>query len=443
MIAHADCSRNDPFGRPSQGGAYIALPLSGLMQPIRLCVLVVIFLMPQVALAQNVSDRLRECALAVRVAMPAIERGAAPSPQLQGEAQTKVHQFQAAMSEAEFDECLLLAWVGFDHGFVPVTYSLDPGRWIELTVRGATIVNQGKSTLFKWGFPREGARFLPSRHSEIATDGPDGRRHFIELFVWTPSQPRRDMWQLMWYAWEIVDSELSQVAGERLLSMTTPPPPNASSLDVFSMAAIRLNDAGQVEWRVARGADAQQEVIVSPSEKRARAAAYEQQAQRRKTADDKVDWNRVGDIRRRASLTYSDADGCGLAFVYGWSDDRMEAITVEADAELLRLSAKPQTFDIARQPSTLKVAVHVYGRPVRSLQFCTDVILLPGPAEEPWRAIAGRITIEMVPITDISGAPRQRATLRLTDAIFENAEGARVTQTQPIVMTAIVGWFNG
>ena len=177
--------------------------------------------------------------------------------------------------------------------------------------------------------------------------------------------------------------------------------------------------------------------------KRARAAAYEQQAQRRKTADDKVDWNRVGDIRRRASLTYSDADGCGLAFVYGWSDDRMEAITVEADAELLRLSAKPQMFDIERQPSTLKVAVHVYGRPVRSLQFCTDIILLPGPAEEPWRAIAGRITIEMVPITDISGAPRQRATLRLTDAIFENAEGVRVTQTQPIVLTADVGWFSG
>ena len=408
------------------------------------CALIAAFcLTTQVARAQDVPDRLRECALAVRVAMPKIDRGAAPSPQLQGEAQTKVHQFQAAMSEAEFDECLLLAWVGFDHGFVPLTYSLDPSRWIELTVRGATIVNQGKSTLFKWGFPREGARFLPSRHSEIATDGPAGRRHFIELFVWTPSQPRRDMWQLMWYAWEIVDSELNQVAGERLMSTTTPPAPNATSLDVFGMAAIRLNDAGQIEWRVERGADAQQEVIVSPADKRARGAAYEQQAQRRKAADGKVDWNRIGDIRRRPLLTYSDADGCGLAFVYGWSGDRMEAITVEADAELLRLSAQPQTFDIARQPSTLKVAVHVYGSPVRSLEFCTDLILLPRPPEEPWRAIAGRISIEMVPITDISGAPRKRATVRLTNAIFENAEGARITQTQPIVMTAIVGWFNG
>ena len=413
------------------------------MQPIRLCVLVVIILMPQVARTQDVPDRLRECALAVRVAMPAIDRGAAPSPQLQGEAQTKVHQFQAAMSEAEFDECLLLAWVGFDHGFVPVTYSLDPGRWIELTVRGATIVNQGKSTTFKWGFPREGARFLPSRHSEIATAGPDGRRHFIELFVWTPSQPRRETWQLMWYAWEVAGSELSQVAGERLSIVTAPQPPSVPSIDVFSMAAIRLNDTGQVEWRVGRDGDVQQELIVSPAEKRARTAAYEQQAQRRKAADDKVDWNRVGDIRRQPTLRYGDADGCGLAFVYGWSDDRMEAITVEADAELLRLSAKPQTFDIARQPSTLKLAVHIYGRPVGSLPFCTDMILLPGAPYEAWRAIAGRITIEMVPIADISSPPRQRATVRLTGAIFENAEGVRVTQTQPIVLTAIVGWFNG
>jgi hypothetical protein len=413
------------------------------MQPIRLCALVVACLAPQIARAQDVPDRLRECALAMRVAMPAIDRGAASSPQSQGEAQSRVHQFQASMSQAEFDECSLLSWIGFEHGFVPVTYSLEPGRWIELTLRGATIVNRGKSTQFNWGFPREGVRFLPSRHSEIATAGPDGRRQFIELFVWTPSQPRRETWQLMWYAWEAVGSELNQVAGERLLNVTALQPPNVSSLDVVSMAAIQLNNAGQVEWRVGRDADARQEIIVSPAEKKARAAAYEQQAQRRKAADDKVDWNRVGDINRRPTLTYGDADGCGLAFVYGWSGDRMEAITVEADAELLRLSAKPQTFDIARQPTALKVAVHVYGRPERSLQFCTDIILLPRPAEEPWRAIAGLITIEMAPITDVSVPPRQRATIRLSNAIFENAQGVRVMQTQPIALTALVGWFSG
>jgi len=152
----------------------------------------------------------------------------------------------------------------------------------------------------------------------------------------------------------------------------------------------------------------------------------------------------VGDIRRRPTLTYGDADGCGLAFVYGWSDDRMEVITVEADAELLRLSAKPQTFDIARQPSSLKVAVHIYGGPIRSFPFCTDIVLVPGAPDERWRAIAGLITIEMLPITDsISGAPRQRATIRLSNAIFENAEGVRVSQAPPIVLTAVVGWFSG
>jgi len=235
------------------------------MQPVRLCALVVACLTPQIARAQDVPDRLRECALAVRVAMPAIDRGAAPSPELQGEAQSRVHQFQASMAEAEFDECLLLSWVGFGHGFVPATHTLGPGHWIELTLRGATIVNEGKSTLFKWGFPREGARFLPSRHSEIATAGPDGRRHFIELFVWTPSRPRRETWQLMWYAWEVEGSEVTQVAGRQLLRVTAPQPPSASSLDVFSKATIRMNDAGQVESRLGQDADAQQEIIVSPS----------------------------------------------------------------------------------------------------------------------------------------------------------------------------------
>ncbi|HZJ30583.1 MAG TPA: hypothetical protein VFD21_03385, partial [Vicinamibacterales bacterium] len=75
--------------------------------------------------------------------------------------------------------------------------------------------------------------------------------------------------------------------------------------------------------------------------------------------------------------------------------------------------------------------------------FCTDLILVPGVANEQWRAIAGLITIEMAPITDVIEPPRQRATIRLTGAVFENAEGVRVTQTQPVVLTALVGWFSG
>jgi hypothetical protein len=371
--------------------------------------------------------------------LPAIDRGAAPSAALQGEAQRQVHEFQASMSHVEFEGCLLLSWVGFDHGFVPVTYVLEPDRWIDLTVRGATIVNQGKSTVFQWGFAREGARFLPSRHSEIATAGPDGRRHFIEVFMWIPSPPRREIWELTWHALEIAGSELIPVGHETLLSVTAPQPPDASSLDVFSLAAIRLNDAGRVEYQVGRNAGAGPQLIPSPADRRAR----EQEAQRQKAAHDKVDWTRVGDIRRRPSLAYGGAGGCALAVLWGLSDDRMEAIHVQTDAELLRLSAKPQTFDIARQPSALKVAAHVYGRPLQSLPFCTDIVNLPRPAQEGWRAIAGFITIEMAPITDLNGEPRQRATIRLTGAVFENAEGVRVIQAQPIVLTAVVGWFNG
>src|SRR5688500_1184363 len=96
-------SAGDLTGRRSN-----CFALSIPMQPIRLCTLLVACLTPQVARAQDVPDRLRECALAVRVALPAPDRGTAPSPQLQSEAQRQVHAFQASMSEAEFDECLLL-----------------------------------------------------------------------------------------------------------------------------------------------------------------------------------------------------------------------------------------------------------------------------------------------------------------------------------------------
>ena len=341
------------------------------------------------------------------------------------------------MSEAEFDECMTLSFVGFEHGFEPVTYMLEPGRWVELGLRGATIVSQGKSAHFKWGIVREGIRFLPLRYSEIASGRPETRRHFIELFTWTPESPRRDTWQLTWHVFEVAGSEVFQVGGHQLLSVTAPQPPPGTPLNMYEMASVRVNDAGRVEWRAGEDADARG-VIPSAADRR----ALEEQARRRKAAEDKIDWTRVGDVRRAPSLTYSDSDGCGLIAVQGWSDDRMEALHLQADAELLRLTATPQTFDIARQPVVLKLTVHVYAHPVRSSPFCTDHRVETGPSEE-WRAIGGQITIELVPSVDAAGEPKPRATIRLTGAVFVNAQGARVTQAQPIVLTAGVGSFAG
>ena len=54
-----------------------------------------------------------------------------------------------------------------------------------------------------------------------------------------------------------------------------------------------------------------------------------------------------------------------------------------------------------------------------------------------------RTIIEVVPITEAIGGSRQRATIRVTGALFLNAQGVGVAQVQPIVLTAIVGWVSG
>jgi len=89
---------------------------------------------PHAAAAQTIPAHLRQCALSARLALP-IEPAKEVPPQLRDEAQKRVHAFQASMSEAEFDECMTLSYVGFEHGFEPVTYVLEPGYWVELSLR--------------------------------------------------------------------------------------------------------------------------------------------------------------------------------------------------------------------------------------------------------------------------------------------------------------------
>jgi hypothetical protein len=394
-------------------------------------------LVPNVTAAQTVSERLRECALASRTALPLDPRDAS-SPQLRDEAHKRVLEFQASMSRAEFDECMMLSLVGFEHGFDPVTYVLEPGRWIELNLGGITIVGPGTNTHFRWGIGgREGIRFLPPRYSEIVSGRPDTRRHFIELFFWTPESPRRDTWQLTWHVFEVAGNDLFPSGAHRLLRVTASQPPPTASLNVLEMISVRANDAGVVEWRAGADPDASG-IIPSPADRRVR----DERSMKEKEAYDKVDWKRVGDVRRAPALTYGDSSGCGLIVAQGWSDDRMEAIYLQADAELLRLTATPQTFDIARQPVAIQLTAHVYAHPVRSSPFCTDLGQQTGPSEV-WRAIGGQITIQVVRGVDATGSPAPRATIRLTGAVFTNGQGARVTQVQPIVLTATVGSFHG
>ena len=103
---------------------------------------------------------------------------------------------------------------------------------------------------------------------------------------------------------------------------------------------------------------------------------------------------------------------------------------------------------IARQTAGLRIEIHVYARARRSFPFCTDVLTPPteGPfgLDESWRAVSGTLTIQLSPPGIRAQAPQQRrATVSLTDAVFVNQAGARVRQTRPIVLRAIVGGVAG
>ena len=75
--------------------------------------------------------------------------------------------------------------------------------------------------------------------------------------------------------------------------------------------------------------------------------------------------------------------------------------------------------------------------------FCTD-IGIPGLVEEVWRPTRGTVTIQLSPAEPSGRAPgHYRATIQISGAQFVSPSGVRFYQTQPITLSAIVGWLAG
>ena len=147
-------------------------------------------------------------------------------------------------------------------------------------------------------------------------------------------------------------------------------------------------------------------------------------------------------IARRGQLRRRRCRQLRQRFVYGWTHDRAEAITVRADKEPLRI-ATAGTFDLAAPPAGLDVRLHVYERAMSRFPFCTD-IGIADLVEEVWRPTRGTITIQLSPAEPSRQAPgHYRATIQISGAQFVSPSGVRVDQTQPITLSAIVGWLAG
>jgi hypothetical protein len=239
---------------------------------------------------------------------------------------------------------------------------------------------------------------------------------------------------------EVGKDDLMTVNIEQVTTVSAASPPEP--FDVRELAWLRTNEYGHAEWVIAGGPEPRSAAIPSDQEKQ----EVDERAKARRAADAEVDWTRSRLASRPPDLVYSDAEGCGNAFVFGWSADRTEAITVRAGVEELQLSTAPQSFDLAAGRAGLEVVVHVHEQPVHRWPFCTDVIVLDPDRKPPstWRAVGGTITIELSPPGIRAEDPfLRRATMRIAGAEFVGPGGTRVKQGPPIILTGIVGWFAG
>ena len=83
------------------------------------------------------------------------------------------------------------------------------------------------------------------------------------------------------------------------------------------------------------------------------------------------------------------------------------------------------------------MSVHVYEEPLRSSQFCTDVGF--NVTKTVWRAIGGTVTVTTSPPGRYGTDPAvYRATIRIEGAVFVSDTGKRLSQSTPIVLTALV-----
>jgi Sel1 repeat len=355
------------------------------------------------------------------------------------QAMSLARHFFFARGKDAYAECDLLANVGFDHGFEPVTFTLEPGHSISIDVQGATIVYEGREKRLDrgWlGFGAPGAKFLPARHTALETRRPiPERRHFIELFTWLSEG--RDSWTLVWHVLEVVRDEVREAVRGELAHVSGPNPP--ADPELRDRGVLRVNEIGDAEFEIRGEGVRRTGGIPSETERR----EIEQEKRAKAAAEARVDWNLARDLTRSPSLVYRDSDGCYGGMMFGWSADRTEAITVDARNGALNQPAVTRSFDLASERGRT-VTVHVCERPIRSWRYCSDVVILPAPAEEQWTAVAGTVTIQTTPAGYRASMSRQYgATVTITGAEFVNSSGLRVRPPRAITFNAAAIGFTG
>jgi hypothetical protein len=133
--------------------------------------------------------------------------------------------------------------------------------------------------------------------------------------------------------------------------------------------------------------------------------------------------------------------------LYGWTEDRTEAIVVRADREKLGLHVGANKVNVAPGQAGLEVVIDLYKGPQARLPeyYCNDIRL---PEDEPpvntVTAISGTLLITLGEPGKAEGKPRDyEATVMLRDVVFRRPDGTTVLARTPITLKARVGFVVG
>ena len=191
-------------------------------------------------------DLLRACALYERAGYGASGSGDNPFAM---EAMALHLVLRQSQDREWLQDCQLLALVGFDHRFEPVTLTLAPGHSIAWELKGATVTYRGKSRSFPQHLAERGSVFFPVRQTDLPPAGQEtAARHFSELFVWQPDV--NDRWSLQWLLFEVAGDELVRIdtGFEPVFTLQAAAPPDWRFFDVRAHVEVWRSPDGAVEW---------------------------------------------------------------------------------------------------------------------------------------------------------------------------------------------------
>lgn len=138
-----------------------------------------------------------------------------------------------------------------------------------------------------------------------------------------------------------------------------------------------------------------------------------------------------------------DASGCGDIFVYRFSVDGKSAIVISAEKGTLGLSSRSATFDIGSAPAGLRVWVDRYASRVTNVRYCSDLIMGNAPVPVEWKAVSGRVTIQLSSDTVTATDPLYKVNVQLEDVVVQGSDNRRVSIPTVVIADVTVGWYAG